>query len=46
MGYRGFSLSLVPVAWLLVACSDRQVTAPLNIANLTASAEQVAAQTA
>ncbi len=45
MGYRGFSLRLVPVAWLLVACSDRQVTAPLNTANFTASAEQLAAQT-
>ncbi len=45
MGHRGFSLGLVPVAWLLVACSDRQVTAPPNVANLTASAEQLATQT-
>jgi len=44
-GLQGFSLRLVPVAWLLVACSDRQVTAPLNTANFTASAEQLAAQT-
>ena len=45
MRHRGCSLGLGLAASFLVACSDRQVTAPLNTANFTASAEQLAAQT-
>ena len=43
MRQRTFSLGLVPVASFLVACAEPQTTAPANVANLAASAQQLAA---
>jgi hypothetical protein len=46
MRHRGFSLGLVLGASFLVGCSERQMTAPPNVPDLAASAEQIAAPTA
>ena len=46
MRHRGFSLALVLAASFLVGCSERQMTAPPNVPDLAASAEQIAAQMA
>src|SRR5437899_12913303 len=43
MRQRTFSLGFVPVASFLVACAEPQLTAPANVANLAASAQQLAA---
>jgi hypothetical protein len=43
MRQRNSSLGLVPVALFLVACAAPQMTAPENVANLAASAQQLAA---
>jgi len=45
MRRRGSSLGLVVVTSFLVACSERQLTAPPNVSDLAASAEQLAAPT-
>src|SRR5438552_17595954 len=46
MRRRGSSLGLVVVTSFLVGCSDRELTAPPNVSDLAASAEQLAAPTA
>src|SRR5204862_6885387 len=43
---RGSSLGLVLLTSFLGGCSERQLTAPPNVSDLAASAEQLAAQTA
>jgi hypothetical protein len=43
MRQRTFSLGLVPVASFLVACAEPQMTAPANVVNVAASAQQLAA---
>jgi hypothetical protein len=40
MRHRGFSLGLIMVVAFLVGCSERQITAPPNVPDLAASAEQ------
>jgi hypothetical protein len=44
MRRRGFSLAVVAVGSLLVGCADRQMTAPPNVPDLAAMAEQRAAK--
>ena len=46
MRRQGSSLGLVLVTSFLVGCSERQLTAPPNVSDLAASAEQLPAQTA
>ena len=46
MRRRGSSLGLVLVTSFFVGCSERQLTAPPNVSDLAASAEQLPAQTA
>src|SRR5256886_13888313 len=46
MRRQGSSLGLVLVTSFLVGCSERQLTAPPNVSDLAASAQQLAAQTA
>jgi hypothetical protein len=46
MHRRGSSLGLVVVTSFLVACSERQLTAPPHVADLATSTEQLAPQTA
>jgi hypothetical protein len=46
MRNRGFSLGVVLVVSFLVGCAERPITAPPNVPDLAASAEQTAAQAA